>query len=288
MQSEAFFLPVEPPGLGQRFCLYHPAVVGPPRGLVLYIHPFAEEMNKSRRMAALQSRALAQAGFAVLQIDLLGCGDSSGDFGDSTWNSWVSDVVLAAQWLRRRHEAENTTSNQPPLWLWGLRAGCLLAVAAANQLTKPCNFLFWQPPGSGKQLLQQFLRLKVAGDMLGGQSKGLMELMRQQLAAGSSVEIAGYMVSAGLATGLDQASLAPPPKGTAPQRVEWFELSTRDDASLSPASTQSIARWQTEGFEVHSNIVAGSAFWQTTEIEEAPALIDATTTAIGSMQVVPA
>ncbi len=40
--------------------------------LVVHVHAFAEEMNKSRRMAAMQSRALAAAGFAVLQIDLLG------------------------------------------------------------------------------------------------------------------------------------------------------------------------------------------------------------------------
>ena len=67
---------------------------------MVYIHPFAEEMNKARRMAALQSRALAAAGFDVLQIDLLGCGDSSGDFGDATWNDWVNDVVHGCRWLR--------------------------------------------------------------------------------------------------------------------------------------------------------------------------------------------
>ncbi len=73
------------------------------RGAVVYVHPFAEEMNKSRRMAALQSRALAAAGFAVLQIDLLGCGDSSGDFGDASWDEWIDDVLLAVRWLRGQH-----------------------------------------------------------------------------------------------------------------------------------------------------------------------------------------
>lgn len=47
------------------------------RGSIVYIHPFAEEMNKSRRMAALQARALTLAGFAVLQLDLIGCGDEA-------------------------------------------------------------------------------------------------------------------------------------------------------------------------------------------------------------------
>ncbi|MEP6965262.1 MAG: hydrolase 2, exosortase A system-associated, partial [Polaromonas sp.] len=119
-------------------------------------------MNKSRRMAALQARALAGAGFDVLQIDLLGCGDSSGDFGDATWQSWVSDVVQACHWLQNRSDMHDAGSTPAQLWLWGLRAGCLLAVEAARQLKRPCNFLFWQPPASGKTLLQQFLRLKVA------------------------------------------------------------------------------------------------------------------------------
>ncbi len=77
MAPEAFFLPVANAQHSQRFCLFHPAQGRASGAPLLYLHPFAEEMNKSRRMAALQSRALAEHGYAVLQIDLLGCGDSS-------------------------------------------------------------------------------------------------------------------------------------------------------------------------------------------------------------------
>jgi exosortase A-associated hydrolase 2 len=250
-------------------------------GLVVYVHPFAEEMNKSRRMAALQSRALAQAGFAVLQIDLLGCGDSSGDFGDATWKQWVNDVLVGCQWLRAKYPAD-ASKGRAPLWLWGLRAGCLLAVDAAKQIDEPCNFLFWQPPASGKPLLQQFLRLKVAGDMLTGQSKGVMEAMRQQLASGSPVEIAGYLLAPGLASGLEQSALLPPGVSTTAPQVEWFELTTREDASLSPISAKTVDAWTQADYSVNSHHVNGPAFWQTTEIEDAPLLIDATTVALGN------
>ena len=287
VQPEAFFLPAgsaQTPQGGQRFCLYYPADCaaggGAIRGLVLYAQPFAEEMNKARRMAALQARTLAQAGYAVLQIDLLGCGDSSGDFGDATWQSWVNDLLQGCRWLRSQSHIQSAGSDIVPLWLWGLRAGCLLAVEAARQLGAPCNFLFWQPPAAGKPLLQQFLRLKVAGDLMGGQARGIMEGMRQQLAAGASVEVAGYLLLPGLATGLEQATLAPPGHQNAAQRLEWFEVSTREDASLVPISTQTIAQWQQAGFRVGSHVVRGPAFWQTTEIEDAPALIAATTAAI--------
>ncbi|HZF80788.1 MAG TPA: hydrolase 2, exosortase A system-associated, partial [Rubrivivax sp.] len=124
-------------------------------------------MNKSRRMAALQARALAAAGFDVLQMDLLGCGDSSGDFGDASWAAWVDDVVVAGQWLHRQ-------CGSPPA-LWALRAGCLLATAAAAQIGTG-RFIFWQPPVAGKPLVQQFLRLRMAAQLGGADGgKGVVE-----------------------------------------------------------------------------------------------------------------
>lgn len=97
-----YFLPVAD---GFRFCVYHEAQTHPARGAVLYIHPFAEEMNKSRRMAARQARLLASSGFCVLQMDLLGCGDSSGVFEDATWDLWLKDVLYACDHLRSRSQA---------------------------------------------------------------------------------------------------------------------------------------------------------------------------------------
>ncbi len=282
MQPEAFFLPLKLTGskqISQRFCLYYPAQRDIELGLVIYVHPFAEEMNKARRMAALQSRAFAQAGFSVLQIDLLGCGDSSGDFADATWRNWVYDVVQGCRWLLS-HRAGPSASGDSTLWMWGLRAGCLVAVEAARELNHSCNFLFWQPPATGKPLLQQFMRLKAAGNMLDGQSKGVMEIMRKTLANGSTVEIAGYMLSPALASGLEQADLSPPNSIGAGCRLEWFELSKRDDFGLSPVSVNTISKWQQAGFHVGSRVVHGPAFWQTSEIEEAPDLVAATTNAV--------
>lgn len=265
---EAFFLPGPNASGGQRLCIYHPASGPKVQGLVLYVHPFAEEMNKARRMAALQARALAGEGYGVLQIDLLGCGDSSFDFGDATWDHWVADVLHAAAWLRQQGDA--------PLWFWGLRGGCLLAAAAGRSLPAS-RFVFWQPAQSGKTLLQQFLRLKMAAELQGGQAKQVMEGLRASLAAGQPVEIAGYVLSAGLAQGLEAATLAPPPGA---ERLEWLELSTRPEAALMPASSATLKSWADTACAVRSQVVIGPAFWQTTEIEDAPALIAATLAAV--------
>lgn len=263
-QARVFFLPAA--GGEQRLCLFH-APAGAPRSRVLYLHPFAEEMNKSRRMAALACRALADAGHAVLQIDLRGCGDSSADFGDAAWADWQADVRLGLDWLDANVAAA-------PLWLWGLRAGCLLA---ANDWGRPVNHLFWQPMTSGKLALQQFLRLKLAAEMAGGASKGLMEAMKTELAAGRPVEVAGYRLGPALAAGLEAARLAPAgPAG----RVEWLEVSTREDATFTPVSEQAHQAWQTAGWAVRPQIVQGPGFWATSEIETAPSLIAATVGAL--------
>jgi uncharacterized protein len=259
---EAFFLNAED-GTGQRFCLYHAPAGDRVRGLVLYVHPFAEEMNKSRRMAALQSRALAQAGYGVLQIDLLGCGDSSGDFADATWEAWIDDVLLGCRWLQQKAHA--------PLWLWGLRAGCLIAAHAARSAGLRCNFLFWQPVASGKSVLQQFLRLKLAADMAAAGPKVTMNQMRHQLAAGTSAEVAGYALSSGLANDLEAASITPPPPSTT--RLVWLELSHHGDTTLLPTSEEAVDSWRAACRSVQTGVVQGPAFWQTAEIEEAPSLL---------------
>lgn len=277
MQPEAFFLPAH---RGQRFCLFHRAYSGAAHGLVLYIHPFAEEMNKARRMAALQSRALAQAGYAVLQMDLLGCGDSSGDFGDASWQDWVDDVVHACHWLRQHAPPLDINAGGAPLWLWGLRSGCLLGVSAAKQLGETCNFLFWHPPPSGKVLLQQFLRLKVAGEVLDGNGKRTSEMLRHSIAKGSPVEVGGYLLSAELAMGLEQAELAPPASNRHGQQLEWLEVSMQETATVGPASSKTIAQWQQSGYRVNSHTVRGSPFWQNSEPADVPALIAATLAAL--------
>ena len=114
-RAKAFFLPrTGEPASGQLFCLYHPPQ-GDCRGAVLYVPPFAEEMNRARRIAAQQARALAALGYGVLQPDLGGTGDSSGDFGEARWDSWKDDLAACCAWLGERIA-------QPPV-LWCLRLG---------------------------------------------------------------------------------------------------------------------------------------------------------------------
>ncbi len=263
----------------ERFCVFHPPHSGAARGLVLHLHPFAEEMNKSRRMAAQQARALADAGYAVLQFDLLGCGDSAGDFGDATWAAWQADVAWALKHLRHRAAAApGASATQPPLWLWGHRVGALLAAQAADSIAQAggtAHLLLWQPTGQGKTALQQFLRLKAAAELLDGGGKGVTDALKRELAEGHPVEVAGYRIHPELARGLEAATLAPPPAQGA--RLVWLEVAAApadgSEPALMPASRMAIEQWRSAGWQVDAAAVPGPAFWQTTEIEDAPALL---------------
>lgn len=275
-----FFLPAEP---GQRMCLYHPPD-GPPRGQVLLMHAFAEELNKTRRMTALQARALAREGYAVLQIDLLGCGDSSGDFGDATWEAWLRDLALARAWL----QAQMPPDQPVPLWLWGVRAGCLLAADLVRSLAEPCHLLLWQPGFlSGHQQLQQFLRLRLAADMLAQTSastKGAMQALQDEIAAGHRLDIAGYTLAPALAHGLAHSALEPAPAARASNaHLVWLEVAAapREADQVGPAATRALQAWQQAGWQVQARTVQGPAFWQTVESEDAPALLAATHAALG-------
>jgi len=266
--TEAFYLPQDQ---GARSCILHSPGGTANSGAIVYVHPFAEEMNKTRRMAAMQARALSAAGWTVLQIDLYGCGDSDGDFADAGWDLWLQDIAEAADWLQRR-------SGIVPA-LWGLRAGCLLVSQAARQMAVAPDLLLWQPVFSGRQYLQQLLRLKLAGRLFEKDSSAPSdtEALREQFRRGEPVEVAGYSLAPALALGLDAAELQPPPGGA---RVAWMHVVDTGGAELSPAVQSRVDAWRREGAKVAARAVAGPAFWQTQEITECPALVDGTVAAL--------
>lgn len=264
---DAVFMPA--PDGGQRLWLHHvPPATVPMRGALLFIHAFGEEMNKSRRMVALTARKLAESGFAVLLVDLKGCGDSSGDLEATRWQDWLDDVVRAAHWLGKQH-------SEADLWLWGHRAGCLLAVQALPLFERIRGLLLWQPPTSGKVLLQQFLRLRLASALQDGNGKAAAEELKVMRAKGDTLDIAGYRLNADIAAGFESAAMTPPAIAT-PGCVVVLDLLPQPGAAASPAVERLVAGWSAAGFDVEARCVAGPVFWQTTEIETAPALLDAT------------
>jgi pimeloyl-ACP methyl ester carboxylesterase len=280
---EPFFFDAEP---GTRFCLYHaPDPHVAPRGAILYVHPFAEELNRTRRMAALQSRAFAALGFAVLQVDLFGCGDSCGDFHDGDWNLWKSDLALAAGWL-----AERTSG---PLHLWGVRLGGLLALDFARSAAVD-SIILWQPFMSGRACINQFLRLRLAQmqeaasgtpgtasvlasvmepGAAGGPPRSTAAL-RAQLAVHGVIEVGGYEVAVPLVRAIDACDAAH--IRLRPCTVHWFASAAAAPSKVAESAARLGERWAADGVDLHFHQVDGVPFWAADDKPECPALLEAT------------
>ena len=257
-----FFLPASG---GQRYCLLH---LPPPgrsaRGGILYVHPFAEELNKSRHVAAAQARAFAALGYSVLQIDLFGCGDSSGDFGEARWDIWHNDLHLACAWLAQRVDG--------PLSVWGLRLGALLALDFASRPPLPlARLLLWQPELDGRRVIDRFLRLRLATGMLAGGTREAPGQARAALAQGEPVEVAGYLLTPALAHAIDRVSASTLPPSVP---VYWLDHQGAEQAAtpLPPLARQ----WRDLGAAVHVASFGDGPFWQSGELLACPQLLDAT------------
>lgn len=267
--AQPFFLKAS---CGERFALYHaPSSEAAYRGAFIYVHPFCEEMNKSRRMAALQARAFASMGFGVLQVDLFGCGDSSGEFRDARWDIWKEDLAVAHHWLRHRAPEAGAIN------LWGLRLGALLALDFAKDLKSNIDrIVLWEPVINGEIFLTQFLRLRMASDMIAAEQEKAMGTrgMRDRLAAGESIEVGGYELAPALAAAVDRLRLEN--LGTTTCAVDWFHIVSRQGLTMTPAATRVADDWTANGVELRMHVVPCEPFWTTAEIAECPCLLSAT------------
>ncbi|NHZ97963.1 hydrolase 2, exosortase A system-associated [Massilia sp. CCM 8734] len=264
-----FFFDVDP---GTRLSLYHaPAPHVRARGAILYVHPFADELNKARRMATLQARRFAAAGYAVLQIDLFGCGDSCGDLSLARWDIWKRDLAIAGAWLSER-------AGGGPMHLWGLRLGGLLALDAACGMAVD-GVILWQPFLNGRTCINQFLRQDLAARMRSADPAdpsllGTTGQLRAELSMRGMLEVGGYELTAPLACAIDACDAAALP--LPPCQVHWFASGSPAPARLAASAERIARRWNARGTTLHFHAIEGLPFWGPNDIAECPALLAAT------------
>jgi len=128
------------------------------------------------------------------------------------------------------------------------------------------------PQTAGRQVLNQWLRLRLAGGLLAGEGKETAAQLRQRLADGETLEIAGYALSAPLASGLESLSLEAMSLDRV-QRIHWVELAPQADRPLMPVSQQIIDAWTSAGKRVATSLINCDHFWATQEIAQCPALV---------------
>ncbi len=242
--------------------------------VVLLLPPFAEEMNKSRRLFTLQAQTLCEAGFAVAVFDFFGTGDSQGSFGEASVEVWQNDCEDVLGFLA----TEGFTECIPLC----VRYGALMLdhVLAVSPLAIS-HAILWQPVTSGGQSLNQFLRLQSAANMMSNDSGPSVSDMQEQLKSGSSVEVAGYQLSPELyqqsqllkLDALDTQKIS---------RIDWFAIAGSSDAPLPAAATRHVQRWSENGLYTRAKVIEGAQFWAATELVVVPELVARTTAAVTS------
>ncbi|WP_163834588.1 hydrolase 2, exosortase A system-associated [Spartinivicinus ruber] len=253
--------------IGQLFAVHYvPPPTTPTQGYVIHIPAFAEEMNKSRHIVSKQARLMAEQGWQVVVFDLSGTGDSEGLLVEVDWPCWLNDIQTVVDWL---------VTDQLPIVLWGLRLGASLAVDYLKQLSQSVNFhlLLWQPVIKGQPFLQQFLRMRLAADLLGEQTGETVKLLREQLKKEGSLEVAGYLLPYPLTSTIDQLDLT---QQLLPSTVQviWLEIVRDANASFSIPSQKTITAWQQNNNKVYQAKIFADPFWTTQELTKGDEFIE--------------
>ena len=251
---------------------YVPRSLKPETETVIIVPPFAEEMNRSRRMMSLQARALASSGVRAILVDLHGTGDSAGEFSDARWTVWCDNISCV---LSNIVEASQGSVN-----FLAIRFGALILFdRQSNLVSRASKIVLWSPCTNGSAFLRQFLRIRIASQMSENNSNNetIAELM-DRFAAGESVEVAGYEISAELARSMGSATLNVDKLEKRPH-VYWFEIVSDPSSPFPVASNAAIEQMQRENGTVSVSPMCGVKFWSSVEITTIPTLIDATTAA---------
>lgn len=108
------------------------------------------KLGRNNRYVALAKR-LAQQGIAVLRFDFRGCGDSMGEFCESTIESEVADLSKALDYLSTIPDL-----NSSAIGLLGSSFGGLVAMIAAGRLPSIKALVLWAPLFDGKPWLAEW------------------------------------------------------------------------------------------------------------------------------------
>jgi len=226
--------------------------------VAVVVPAFLEEMNLSRHFVAQQARRLARHGWHTVILDPTGTGDSEGDLREVSLADWYADFDCLANWLRQRGATR--------IWLWAIRFGALLLPTLWQRWQGTIKgTLLWQPVLAGARYRKQFLRLKLAAELEGGNENSLL----QQAQAQGMVEVAGYPLSAGLLE--EMATLTFSVESCTVRPLFWVEV-------VAPGMPPPMAvsrQWEALD-PACFRAVAGPAFWNTLEIYRFDGLLAAT------------
>src|SRR4030067_3170920 len=91
---------------------------------IIFLHPYAEEKQRVDRIFVHFARLLCKTGYFVMRFDFHGCGDSEGNFEESTGDSQISNLRTVFNMFVRDTGIEEIS-------LFGIRVGANIAIKYA-------------------------------------------------------------------------------------------------------------------------------------------------------------
>jgi len=226
---------------------------------IVFIPPFAEEMNKSRHIISATMRKLNAAGYSCYLLDNYGTGDSEGDLDSATMTIWRDDLQQLLTLLAKRG-IRNVS-------FIAIRFGTLQLFDLLNQYELPLplgRVVLWQPFFDLAKFWQQFARIKVAEAMASG-SKLSQKQLELQLEQAQTIEIAGYPISPAFYHSLLQANTAFPSQ-LSDAALYWLETSQLESVAV-PVEKM---RQQLQSLcQLKFHQLKDEPYWQTTELADA-------------------
>jgi exosortase A-associated hydrolase 2 len=239
-----------------------------PKAHIVFIPPFAEEMNRCRSLVSTQARSFAAAGYACTIIDFFGTGDSQGRLSDSSLKIWQDNIRLTIDTLQGEMSA--------PVILWGLRLGGLIALHYAAQAPSEIrDIILWQPVNAANVYVTQVLRQRVASLMVRDLPAETTKEIRQRLEEGEEIEIAGYRIGGSLVQeieGIDTGAMSDLCSG----KIFWLEHVTEAGKEIGVASRRTVERLSQQGGTVEVSTFSDPPIWLIHERDFAPELLAAT------------
>ena len=166
--------------------LEHSAAVGHTQA-VIFVPPFAEEMNRSKRMYVLCARLLADAGIHSICFDFAGTGDSSGEWGEFNYAAWENNLVDVYR-LAQKFSSK--------ISLVCLRDSALISLNLIKQSEIQIDrCVLWDPVDNGEALVRQLIRMKIAAAMAGDLKKITTQEVLDEIEQSGFLEVGGYHVS---------------------------------------------------------------------------------------------
>ncbi|WP_328859042.1 oligosaccharide flippase family protein [Williamsia herbipolensis] len=156
------------PAVTPLFGTVHRPVSGVARAGVVMCPPLGKEQIDTTRGVRMLAEDLALSGMVVLRMDHLHTGESWGeqDSPDAVEN-WLAGIVHAVDHVRGTGVGE--------VVVVGLRAGGLLATAAAERIDGLAGLVLWDPVLRGRTFVRgqtQLFRMAVAADSAGSSLRG--------------------------------------------------------------------------------------------------------------------